>query len=538
MVLYCIDNPVFLECAYIHRMGYNSKKKAILIIDYNMFLERNLIKTVYKMKENKIFDDVLITNMFCENCLNLDERLYEDYIIKFYEKMFKEVNCCINEFDKIYVCNDLWDGNINIYFNLIKRDYVWLAPNTYIYYTHMLRASEEYIRLFEKYSFLNALAPYAKPCFCKGTSKEDINKIGKVYEEWDLKYVINNLELEQIQKIIKCYYINKNIIPSWILITNSYGNMRYEADFSKYIEKKIGLRDYQYPEFFSNMNNIAFDYYIEEKSNIYMKAHPNDPIEDDQLKIIYGDNIKNLSNAPYEIVQRYLKLKAKRGMLGIIVYDSNFQNYIDYQFYNKCWILKNSYLKTWFFYDSIYIILEYANFIQKNIYATFDIFEQLNILCKKYTKNTEIFCINDYSEISQMNDGVVIIDCIKLIKDGKSIKDIIDYACSDSLICFINVDLAETFFEEDYRNMVVPILIEKSKLDDRGINICRDEILWVYSEQIKERRKIYKFKFSKKMNYRGIEINVLDKTPDFRTNIFDYFLLQEFMRKLKLQGEK
>ena len=89
MVLYCVDAPVFIGYALLHRYAYHPEKKAVLIADKNMYESRGLLGVLKNFKDNQIFDDVIICNLFLDTHLNCDEKTYTKYCIDFFN-----FGCC------------------------------------------------------------------------------------------------------------------------------------------------------------------------------------------------------------------------------------------------------------------------------------------------------------------------------------------------------------------------------------------------------------------------------------------------------------
>lgn len=529
MVLYCVDTPVFIGNVLLHKNAYTYDKKTILMVDRKLYDDRNMSEVLIKLKSMDFIYDIIFCDMFCDTYLDCTEEEYKKYCIEYYDKIFYDAKYKIDSFDEIYSFNDTWNGIINLYFNLKEKDYVWVQCNRVFYSKDYVRGNNVFLQLLDKYDYINPFAPYAKPELRKDCLIEEKKKIKKKYTIWDKQYAIDALSDEIVVKIVQCYGIDEINKSSWLILLNSYGTLRNLDNYSYYVQKRIGMRDYPYVECFSQMNNIMMDYYTPDDSIVYFKTHPNDPISDETLKEIYKNEVKNLSVAPYEFINRYLKTTEKHfeGIIGCI---SNSVEFLDEELYDKVLLLGASFITSWFFYDSIYIALKYAEQVNKCVYTTEVLGEQVRNLSNEKNLDIMLGSFEYTNGCEYIKNSIVILDCIDIVKNEVSISGVIENLDKSNIICFLNTDLAQIFFEDRFMNFMVPIVINKKSYDNTKLNLHRREIIWIYSSNILNRREVYSFNFEKRFSRRGIDLIVEAVTPDYGASLFEYYSLLNFKR--------
>jgi hypothetical protein len=283
------------------------------------------------------------------------------------------------------------------------------------------------------------------------------------------------------------------------------------------------------------MNNTALDYYIPEMSKVYIKSHPNDPISDEVLERIYGGGVENLSSAPFELLEKYLN-KCNVRFDGIIAFDSTSTQSLNSNLYANSCVLGTSFHRTWFYYDSLYVVSRFAQYINKKVYTAKDLKEQMIKLSDSQGLQFEIRDMDYAGSVENIQDSLLVIDCIDMSKNGVVANDVISMCDKSNVLCFLNADLAEVFFDDKYRRMFVPICIKKKLHNNSKLKLCRDECIWVYSENIKVRRMVYDFSVRKYLSRQGVEMFIDRISPSQGAEMFEYYSLLEFKRKFDLGG--
>ncbi len=512
MVLYCVDAPVFIGYALLHRYAYQPEQKAVLIADKNMYETRGLLGVLKNFKDNQIFDDVIICNLFLDTHLNCDEKTYTKYCIDFFNEAFTSNGYRPEQFDTIYSINDDWDGMINLYFNLIEKEYIWLAANRdCLMDLPQFSGSRQFLELVEKYQFITPFAPFACAELQADSSIEMLETMRmrkKDYRIWDKKAALEALPEEILATIIRSYGSQDVADDSCLLIVNSYGACFYVGEYTEKVKRILGVRTNLYAEVFSVMNNTALDYYIPENMYVYMKPHPNDPISDEMLQQIYGGCIKNLTTAPYELTQKYLQSQ-KVKFSYIIGYDSNALEVIGKDLYEKKYVLGKSFMRTWFFYDSLYTVQQLAQYFKRELYAEEDIYEQL-----LFMGNNAINGISILSEEKQnIHETVIIINCLTLQQSEWNCSDVIEHFGKDNIICFLNNDLSELFFEELHHKYLSPLIIHKTLMDENKLPLYRNETIWIYAANPHMHRRLYDFRIDRFLPRQQLRLSIQKNTP-------------------------
>ena len=116
MILYCTSLPIFLYHLTVHKLTVDKEKDVVLMVDEKMFKTRNLAGVLDRLKDQGIFHDVILSDLYMNRKLSSDNALEQEAISHF-DELFENCRYPIASFDEIYVMNDTHDGEINLYFN-------------------------------------------------------------------------------------------------------------------------------------------------------------------------------------------------------------------------------------------------------------------------------------------------------------------------------------------------------------------------------------------------------------------------------------
>jgi hypothetical protein len=517
MVLYCVDNPVFLGSVMLHRYG-KSYTDVSLMIDYKLFSERNLIEVVEQLKKNNIFSEVFYAEMYFNLFQGKSKEEYENYCVSFFDEQFAKNQISCRDFEKIYTINDDWDGLINLYFNLKKQKYCWIAggrdTENPLMENSVINGDFSLLELVEKYKYLSPLAEYAVPEMQVGTKQFFLDKLTNGYELWDKKQCIEQMESDIIEKIVQSYGICNVEDDKYLYVVNSYGAYFAMGEYLPNVKRRIGCSMYLYPEVFSVMNNTLLDYYFDEVDKIYYKAHPNDPIRDDKLFELHGNKMVNLTNAPFELVQQYLVNKNVK-FKGIIGFESISLEMIDSRLFLENVIMGKEFVKTWYYYDSLFATLNMAKYLNRDIYVDDDVdYSQMVKLNKRKFDNM----LNIYEEKynNKTEKSIVVVNAIGAKKEEKNLDEYVCKYGDSNIIMFLNCELAEIFFEnnDEIKDWLCPICIEKRGLDNNDEKLYRNEVIWIYTHGGMLHRKISDFSYEYVLHSQKIKVNVYQPKPN------------------------
>ena len=117
MILYCVALPVFLCHAIVHKISKHNKEDVVLLIDKRNYQNRGLVDVVKELETKGIFTNVYLDNLFMRR-VGSKEKLISNCVSQF-DQVFVNMGYDSTDFDKIYVMNNNWDGDLNLYFRLI-----------------------------------------------------------------------------------------------------------------------------------------------------------------------------------------------------------------------------------------------------------------------------------------------------------------------------------------------------------------------------------------------------------------------------------
>lgn len=540
MILYCADAPYLLGEVLIHCNTQRNDDKVIILGDISYYTSKGYLEVLEKLKKSSVIYDYVLCKMFFDCTKQISQEEYIDYIIEYYDNIFKSSDYNVTDFTEIICLNDGWDGFINIYFNLKEIQYTWLLVDTGHFFTKVIfRAdqnnSQQYLDLMNKYMALSPFAPYATPEILEETDQNLKDSLIKPYTSWSKHDAIESIDYECLKKIVDCFDVPQIDESATMIIPNSYG---YLAKGSKgvlagKIKDLIGLSRYSQQDVFSCMHKIAMDYYLDAVGKIYFKPHPNNPISDSEVKALFGENAFLINLIPFELLQQFLILQKKK-ISNLIAYHSLSVKGVALSSFANTIILGESYIYNWFFYDSIYASLKIAQFLECKIVADEMISDQLKFLINREKANVSIE-IHNYRKKLQIDRSIVIIDGIAMAKANKSIKQMINqYAGKSNVVAFLNVDFTDDFFEEV--NNLQPIIIEKENIADVNSFNDRQEMIWIYSEKVDFLRRLDKFACNVILRARKAHMKVHCVDWNTTIDLFERQYARKLVRELQIEN--
>ena len=198
--------------------------------------------------------------------------------------------------------------------------------------------------------------------------------------------------------------------------------------------------------------------------------------------------------------------------------------------YNDAYILGIDYIKTWFYYPSIWICLKLLNELNaENVYSHTYIISQLENLSKIYDLKSSLYDLDQNNYRMSFKNSFVIIDMINQNYIGGLYPQLCNIDSSNTII-FINCDLSNDFFEKQYLPYFTNIKIEKECLNNNVIDIHREENIWVYSKNMKIHQQARQFNVVQELHRSGVVIKV-NSTFD---NSIKEFQRAEILNDIKL----
>ena len=514
MVLYCVDNPVWIGYVIMHKYG-KKNDDAALVVDRKIFDERGLIRSLKQLKINGIFSEIYFMDMYFNLFQGRSEKEYERYCIDYYDNQFDKLGIELKKIEKIYTINDGWEGLINLYFNLKKQKYYWISGRSkldVLVEISDIKGDASFLELIKKYKFLTPFAEFAIPEMQADTKSMYLERLQKKYEVWDKKQCMENIDIDTIDKIVQAYGVSDVEEEKYLFVANSYGAYFGIGEYLPNVKRMIGCSMYLFPEVFSYMHKTLFDYFFDLNDKIYYKAHPNDPVSSSLLQDLYDNKLVNLTNAPFELAQKYLVNKNVK-FKGIIGFDSSAFEMIDSRLFQKRIIIGREFVKTWYYYDSLFTAMNMAKYLNRDIYS--DGIDYSQMVKLNDSKFNNLLNIYEDGQNATIEKAIIIVNAIIVRKEGKKLEEYIYKYGSNNIVLFLNCELAEYFFEnrDDIKDWLCPICIDKTETEEHRIKLYRDEVIWVYTHGGMLHRKISDFSLEYFLNNLKIKVNAYQPKP-------------------------
>lgn len=533
MVLFCADIPVFNFQVILYTLTELKDENVILCVDKNAYEKRNAICYLENLKEQKIFKDIIYMDMIGKNhflqCKSQEE--LKKTVLNFYDSQFRNLKYNILDFDKIFVVNDSWDGDMNLYLNYKDIKYTWVEtvrnyidpPIHYIYGNGVLK---------EEITKLKILSPFAQNAkvILRRDSEESKKILKKEYCTWDVNLAITEIENDILLIILKCFNyvfdINWNIAT--LFIVNSYGYSLAQSKFSPIMKKIEGFLDYHNEITCSAIFCLALDFYKKEGNDVYFKAHPNDPVSKDNLVKYYGTggSIDNFPDIPIEFVVEFFK-RNKIKLSQILGFASSSFAYLkESGISNNMVILGESFFRTWSYYASLFISLQFCKETNiKDVLAPSYIRSQLNFLASLINFEANFIEYNDVKTLKDYQDSFIFVDSISPLINESLAKDL----SLRNILGIINIEVSEDFRLHNILKLAAPIIIEKLPFNSKNekATFQHDEIIWILTHNNTIRQHARNFTFEKALKYSEIELKVRKHTIQEHINLVNDYLLSQ-----------
>lgn len=526
-ILYSIEILTHLNIAIAHSLYYHRNDEVVFIVDKKRCENRiaDLKKVLIELKNEDIIQQVFFDNLTLDIKLKKNIEEYEEYVINYFDKIYNKYNLNLNDFYTLYCLNERSDGHVNLYYNIKGVRYVQIGINhdrifDTLHPDIIANCSSEFLNLVNKWKPYSPFAPCCLPQIRNDLDENIRNKLcNKEFYSWDKWKAFEAIDEKTLDKILKSYNVAEVSKNATLYLPNSANVCNADIKrTSKIFLQKINFNIYSQNEVASILNKTVFDYYTNSET-IYIKIHPNDgKLDFDKL---YQGKIKWLSDAPFEFLSLYFENKniVFENLIGVA--STSLESMKENEYHQKL-ELGLSFIRTWFFYDSIFAsFLIACKFDKKNIFSDINIAEQINLLKNRFSDlNLENYLkVNGikYDFMKQAEDGVFIFDAIRLNREKYNINTFIKWKKYFAMI-FLNVEYCTDFFEEEDYQFCELIKIEKKNIDNIFPDFSPLEYIWIYSKNNLEIIKDYSYK--RKMYYRGFELNIKICSAEEKYEIF------------------
>lgn len=512
MILYCSALPVFLYRFIVHKLTRYKSEEVILLVDESAYKKRDFIRIAKNLEENEVFSKVIFESLFIRK--NDDKEVIINNCIEHFDNIFEKIGYQLSDFKKIYVMNDNWDGDINLYFNIKQVNYIWVETATNcLFENKSFQFNKAFNEIVDEYKSLSPFAKYAQAEILNESNKSKEILREKRYSTWDLQKELNDLSQEEFFKVTKSFEINNIDIKakSALLVVNSYGYAsNCPGSLKKLSEKRqleLGVKDYTDQEIFSVLDKTAIDYYASEAEMIYLKSHPHDPISSTQLRKLYGEKWNLLGNAPFEFIQRYLQENKVRFEYAL-GYASASLKVLSEEFCDTLFLLGEDYFRTWHYYESIYATLLLSEKVGvSDIYTHPYISSQMKLMLAKEIVVNNNIRFEDISNIRSLTDkknSMIIIDAAEI---EMNFSKVLEDTHESNVVCFLNVQPNNILFDDQIMYGFVPIILKK-EIRETNVNLLKEETIWLFSKNARIRGVAREFNYKHILKNLGCNISV------------------------------
>lgn len=485
MVLYCVDGPSMLANSMIHRLSVNKDKKAVLMFNEPQFTRFHLIDGIRNLHKYDIYQELIPCSLLVDN-FTVDTPA--EAVIEHFDRIFKDSD--LSRYSEIYCCNDGWGAHINLYFNLKKIPYVWLQ----LAVDSLMRQSRNTnIRLVQKYKATSPFAEFATPCLLSDSfvSQQELKE--KPFLTWNLMECYEQIGEDIFEKIAKSFALKLPDINGGTLLLRNSVPFLYTTNFT------IGVPEKRYNKLLMGfekdtgsaltaryVDKVALDYYCpENRGKLYLKYHLYDYKDTQNTRQFYNEDDESLTQIPFQFMLSFLR---QNHVLfdNVIGYSSTSLQILQKEgnmLGKRQMFLGEGFIKSWYYYDSIYVLALYV--VQcgiRTVYADDVICGQLRNLMQVYPLDFHVEQLK-MSEIKKLHKSVIIVNTLDYNED--ELQSYMQLLPNDSSMVFLNIDIAEYFFEEMIMNYFAPIVIKKEKTASgyKLSETIRDEIIWVFTQQ-------------------------------------------------------
>lgn len=247
-----------------------------------------------KMRENKIFDDVLYFDLTLPGLQQIHGNwksssvTLDEYVLQGIDKQFRETLYCLDSFDHVVVCADVAEWLLTLYLHLKSKVFYAVEPGRKHFFTEGLhkrlgRADfKEAIALVKKHDSWNFInSQLVIPLFHIDTPTKKMGNRGYPNHRFDFRNEIKLLEPRIKAAVLNSYSSNlsalrlekkqkKGIVylpsvsSSW---KHSNGNDPLER-FGSFLSKK------NHTSLAVALSQLAIDYFMNDEIFTYIKLHP------------------------------------------------------------------------------------------------------------------------------------------------------------------------------------------------------------------------------------------------------------------------
>lgn len=519
-VLYSMHGPCMIYYALIYHYLYNSDKRCVILID-NYARTCNHENILNNLVDNEIIDDYIITRLY----ININELTSKQQaintIISFYDDLFHKNGHDIHEFDEVITINDTHDSEINLYYNLKMRPYIWLQPlkDSKPMFYHRASLSPIITQLLEEYNYIDPNALYARPVMYHSSSETLKDVSNKFYGLWDANDALLSIDVNIISRIMNAYgldclqKINENSV---LILPDSYGHgtvaddrndklKLYNSPILKYIPR----------ERYHARLALALDLCAEDTDQVYVKSHPSDDGIMDGIKINLINNTYLLNpRIPFQILQMYLVKNALK-FNKILLFASLELSHNISKICNKLYVFGPSYNDTYFIFTTLYTVYKLASLFNKNIVShssmnknpyydsiieSIRLFNHLNGNVNKWRYNTF-----NYSKPHMHLNSFIIVDCLE-ITNQDDFERICNNVSDESILCFINMKESDLSLPSKLLSNLCCISLRHEQITGNQMRIFGDTSIYVYSKNSSSLTILNKFSLKKRLKRLGVEV--------------------------------
>jgi len=548
MILYVYDLKTQAYPLLLHRLSVNAKKEACLLINQRTYLSATENDYPYALKKSGVFSEIFAGNLSVGKVPPKSNP--EDRVIAHFDKMFEELGCKPADFDEIYLANDALGAEINIYFNVIKQPYYWVEA-----VKDLCRLQPNYlaniglVELFKQLNAMNVFAEYAIPVLRTDSETSQMLCKSKHYLTWDFDSALSSISDESILAVADTFWIDvpDNAPESAMVVTNSNQLMlqhiirqpfcissEYGASSpEKNVQKQKDSRKRQMTTF---IDKLALDFFAPEKMQAYLKNHPHSPWTQEEVQAYYGDWCHVFTDMPFQFMTRYLKLKEIK--FGTILgYHSTSLEALDGNVCDKQVILGDSFLKTWFYYTSLYAVVvflsENPDMFEK-IYAQPHIAEQFNLLCEVNSLDIQADVFTALS--GKKPNAIYIADDSAFVGAGLLNNERLLTFIKPSVF-LLNMEASPACFSEELLPSLTALTVRKIPHSGNVQFPCRPETAWFVTKNTDFADKLHRFSMTKILPKTGITFSVAKTSFAHTVEQYECFE-QRVVRRKTIELEK
>ena len=535
MILYVFQSNAYIYPILLHRLVVNRDKEAVLFADANFLKSRGLLDQIRNFELNNLFSKVCFpVNFSPVSIWNDDENTSIQKFLEINDKNLKNTGYSFSDFEKIYTAVDDWDLDFMLYLNLKEINYhsiqTWVNRES----TPIESMPNNKRKIIMKYNAYGWSSQFATPVLLS-ESEQSISSCNKPYELWNPKIHLEQLSVADLDLIMESYQERipeMNPTGSTFLVKNSNSVMQERIP-------KIFVKKYEqsYRDSYMKRTNmilidtIALDYFTK-NSKIYVKTHPNDPIDSQQLLELYGTHANPVSKMPMELFSKALANRQLSFDL-LLAYVSTSLSTLDKNIFENTIILGAEFLKIWMEMHEIYIAVCIAlqEFPDFEIYCADSLLDTINLLLDKESYPKRAKSIRK-SELRQLKNVFLIYNEVSSPQTSDH-----HFLHSSVISCFLNITESYYFFNEKDLDKYVSVKVKKKKLQ-KTLDPCVESIIWLYSSSHNLYPTLKDLNIRKELSFTGIEINAELMPVSDTSHKLDLSKKEKIIRNLNKRVER